>query len=121
MAASAGLARDDLAIARTIPAILELLAGAEAWLLGGLDGDFLTGLGITPLAAGAGGHHEDAEAGETHLVPFLQRGGDDVEGTVHRLGGVVLGQARRIRKLLDQVVLVHGRLLFVTLPCCRRV
>src|SRR5581483_3834148 len=42
-----------------IQRFLELLAGAEARLLGRLDGDFLAGLRIAAFAAGAGGDHKD--------------------------------------------------------------
>src|ERR1700761_2390437 len=73
--------------------VLELLARAEAGLLGRLDGDLFAGLGIAPLAAGARRDHESAEAGQPHLVTRLQGRRDEVEYAIHGLGRGVLVQA----------------------------
>src|SRR6185312_4913579 len=94
--------------AGSVERILQLLAGPEARLLGRLDGDLFAGLGISALAAGAGCHDKDAKAGEPHLFSGLEGGSDEVEDPIHGLGGIVLGKTGRIRKLLDEVVLVHG-------------
>src|SRR6185312_9694722 len=91
-----------------VEGILELLAGAEARLLGGLDGDLLAGLRIAALAAGARGHHEHAEAREADFLTRFERGGDQVEHALDRLGGGVLVDARVLGELLDEIILVHG-------------
>ena len=72
-ALKARLRGDDHAVARSVQQNLQLLAGAEARLLGGLDGDFFAGLRIAAFAARAGGDHEHAKAGQTNFVARLQR------------------------------------------------
>src|ERR1700743_1256662 len=88
--------------------ILELLAGAEARLLGGLDRDLLAGLRISALAAGPRRDDEHAEAGETHFVTRLEGGRDQIENAIHGLGRGVLVQSAMLGQLLDEVVLVYG-------------
>jgi len=90
-----------------VQGILQLLAGAEARLLGRLDRDLFAGLRIAALATGAGRHHEHAEPCEPDLVARLERSRDQVEHAIHGFGRVILGQARMIGQLLDEIVLVH--------------
>src|SRR5579863_5320521 len=100
----------------SIQGILQLLSGSEPGLARWLDGNLFAGLRVPALAAGARRHHENTESGKPHLVARLQRGSDVVEYPIHRLGGIVLGQAGRIRKLLDEIVFVHGWLLLYGRP-----
>src|SRR5579871_1800222 len=84
-----------------VEGILELLAGAEAGLLGRLDGDLFAGLRIAALAARPRRHNEHAEPGEPDFFARLKRGRDQIEHAIHRLGGVILRQAGMVGQLLD--------------------
>lgn len=55
-----------------IQRVLELFAGAEPGLLRGLDGDFFTGLRISPFAAGASRHDEHTESRQADFVSRLE-------------------------------------------------
>ena len=86
--------------------ILQLLARAKSRLLRRLDLNLRTRLRIAAFAALSLRDGENAKPRESHFIAGLEGVGDGVENAVHRFVGIMLGEARSIRKLLDQVVLV---------------
>src|SRR5262245_44175046 len=93
---------------RLVQGIFELLAGAETGLLGRLDRDFLARLRIAAFAARALRHHEDAKARQSYSIAALKRLGNEVKYAIYGFRRIVLHETRAVRKLLNEVVLVHG-------------
>ena len=98
-------------MAALVQGILELLAGTETRLLRRFDRDFLAGLRIAAFAARPRGHHEYAKPGESYFIAAFQSFGDEIENAIYGLRRIVLHETRAVRKLLDEIVLIHGRLL----------